>query len=886
MNTHYSFILATIISVAITACQVDTITEDKDTSVTDELSNDAAVSGIMRIKVTEELALEWLSHCNEEGLVMEYDEDIFPDINVTSIITTFHIGGRFEKTQKEAGLHKWFDITYEETTRPANVTKSLESNAHVLISEPVYKPVLSSVEMNDPLFSEYQWHYCNTGEYEFKPGIDMGLTAAWEQFGVFGNKEVIVAVVDSGVEYTHEDLSPNMWVNEAELNGIEGVDDDGNGYKDDIYGYNFSGNSAVINFDSHGTHVAGTIAAANNNGIGVCGIAGGYYPDIPGVRIMTLQVLDDKYPNASYSLLRVYQYAAENGATILNNSWGYEQTFKNMPNADKEAIDYFNKYAGLDENGNQVGPMKGGLAIFAAGNEAEDLSYPAAYEGVIAVAAIGPKGKASYYTNYGEWVDVCAPGGDHKVDSKYGGIYSTGLNNSYVTMQGTSMACPHVTGIAALVLSASGGPGYTSEDLKEAILNSADPFIYEYNQDMEGLLGKGMVNAALAMSSLNTTPPENVTLLSGESNANTIYLIADVPADDNGDAYYYHVYISTEEIQLDALDECMKFDVVINKQESTSDGRKRFAIQGLEFETTYNIAVFAGDYAGNMSASPCMTEITTKANTLPEITATTEGKNELMPSESTIYVFYVRDADDFHTITCSFDEGNTSDVNFDRLQDGSYYIKIDASTMSEGDYKCWFIATDQYGGKSKYEISFTIKANNAPEITKAIEDQILNGTDDSHTIDLNTYFTDEDADKLTFTASTDNNDVLSVSINGSKLTLTAKSAGYATVSVTAKDGSEATASTDFSVCVRNEDASPYEIYPNPVIDIMNIRSFEEENVEITIYSSTGQKIISENTPISWKDTYTVDLSEQAPGMYSVLIVSEDGRRFQTSIAKL
>lgn len=885
MNTKINLFLAATICAATLSCQDDISNAISDPADLQETTQDAVVPGVLRLKVSEDQAAIWLAARDEDGNVTDFDKSIFPDIDVTSIRTTFHVGGKFESRQRESGLHLWFDVEYQGQILATKATDILTTMPQVQISEPIYKIKTAEVEMDDPYYSEYQWHYNNKGDNGFTEGIDIGLIDAWERFGVYGNSEVIVAVVDSGVEYSHEDLNANMWVNEAELNGIEGVDDDGNGYKDDIHGYNFAGGSAVINADSHGTHVAGTIAAVNNNGIGVSGVAGGRYPDIPGVRMMTLQVIDDNYPTAASNLVQVYQYAAENGAVILNNSWGYQQALKVMPAADKDAIDYFTKYAGLDENGNQVGPMKGGLSIFAAGNDAEDLCYPAAYEGVIAVASVGPTGKAAYYTNYGDWVDVCAPGGDHKVDAKYGGIYSTGTNNTYVSKQGTSMACPHVTGIAALVLSANGGPGYLRQDLWDSIIDAADPFIYDYNADMQGMLGKGLVNATLALSTMNTIAPDNVTYLTGEVNSNTIYLTADVPADDTGDAYYYHAFLSEDEIDMDNLSACTRFDIAISKQETTEEGYKRFALTGLDFETTYNIAVLAGDFAGNMSSEPYMLKLTTKANSLPEIKATTVGKSELKPKESTTYAFVASDPDDFHTLTCVFDEGNTKGVIFDRLADGSYFVKINASTMDEGDYKCVFSASDQYGAKSEYEIKFSIIGNTAPELRKAIPDVKILGVGETAVVNLSEYFADADGETLSYTASVDKNAMLELAVNGQNLSIKSNEIGTAQVSVVAKDAAGEQVSAKFTVTVR--DASrPYDLYPNPVVDVLNILPAQAQKANIRLYSSTGRTVYDESAEMSDTEAYKADLSKLAPGMYTLSIEQEGGTKYATSIVKL
>lgn len=880
--TH--LIIAAFSVLTLVGCQDEVIPSADGPKHSNEVS-EGIVPGILRIQVSEELALKWLESADEDGNILEFSKEPFGNLDVTSVSTSFFIGGKFRQRQYEAGLHRWFDIRYEASLAQTKSVGQMRFSSEVHIAEPIYRLERKDVPVNDPHYLTYQWHYDNTGAGGFTPDIDIDLPEAWAQYGVYGNPDVIVAVVDSGVEYSHEDLNANMWVNEAELYGVEGVDDDGNGYKDDIYGYNFAGGSAKINFDSHGTHVAGTIAAVNNNGIGVSGIAGGYYPDMPGVRIMTLQVLDDLYPQAQYNLLRVYQYATEGGAVILNNSWGYEQTLKNMPSADKTAIDYFIQYAGLDENGNQTGPMVGGLAIFAAGNESEDLCYPAAYEKVMAVAAIGPNGVAAYYTNYGEWVDICAPGGDHKVDREYGGIYSIGLNNTYATMQGTSMACPHVSGVAALVLSSCGGNGYTNQDLWDSLINGADASIYDYNPDMQGMLGVGMLNAPASFGERNTVPPADLEFLSLDVQANTVYVTADVPADDTGDAYYYHVYYSKSAIDASDLTSCDRLNVTISRQENVEGGKRRFPVKGLEFETTYHFAVVAGDFAGNHSAVPCMAECVTGTNTPPEITVLTQGMSELKPWESTMYVFTASDKDDFHTVTCSMDDAGVKGAVYGLLPDGTHYVKLDATKMGSGSHTLYFKAVDQYGGESVHTIVVNVLANNTPEVVREIDPVILNGRNQQVSIVVADYFADADGEPLAITASSEDKSIVTSAQSSGKVNLTSKGFGATKVTVTVKDASGASASQTFDVIVR-DDSVPYDLYPNPVSDVLNIRAGEAQEAIVTIVNSTGRQVFQTETSLSITDVFSTDLSSLAPGLYTVRINPEGKEEYSNVIVKL
>lgn len=304
-----------------------------------EESTSSAVPGMIRLKVNEDLAETLIAAADEDGNVSAEATAALrlEGVAVKAVSTTFHIGGPFLKQQKESGLHRWFDVEYDKTEPVSKAASGFSGMDGIDWIEPIYIPVKNDVKMNDPDYS-VQWHYHNTGQGSGRKGIDMKLQEAWDQYGMFGNSNVIVAILDSGVDYDHPDLAGNVWTNEAELNGTPGVDDDGNGYKDDVHGYNFVAGSAEIHPEDHGTHVAGTVGAVNNNGVGVCGVAGGRYPE-KGVRLMCLQIMDATLPDKGASLAKVMQYAAENGAVIAQNSWGYKKDVTTMPSADKEAID-------------------------------------------------------------------------------------------------------------------------------------------------------------------------------------------------------------------------------------------------------------------------------------------------------------------------------------------------------------------------------------------------------------------------------------------------------------------------------------------------------------------------------------------------------------------
>lgn len=333
-------------------------------------------------------------------------------------------GRSFTGRHKAWGFHLWYMLKFDETADVKAMVARYRSLPEIEFAEPEYKKRLLIDQGNewilgeipeemlfdpewipdDPQFNN-QWHYLNTGQQNGTPGADISLPDAWEI--ETGNTGVVVAIIDDGIQFTHPDLAANMW---PEI------------------GYNFVSNSPNINPGNHGTHVAGTVAAVNDNGVGVSGVAGGSGSG-DGVRLMSCQVFSG---NSSGGFHLAPIYAADNGAAISQNSWGYtspgvyDQSVLN-------AIDYFNENGGGDA-------MEGGITIFAAGNSnASGAWYPGFYSGAFAVAATNNQDQKAWYTNYDSWIDISAPGGEtNSVNAR--GVLSTVTNNNYAYYQGTSMA--------------------------------------------------------------------------------------------------------------------------------------------------------------------------------------------------------------------------------------------------------------------------------------------------------------------------------------------------------------------------------------------------------------------------------------------------------------
>lgn len=462
------------------------------------------------------------------------------------------------------GLHKWHTVTFDPAVSPEAAAALLARHEEVEAVEynsilrashtsesfeymevPQTRSVSQALPFNDPLMKD-QWDMINDGSLEGAvEGADVGVKDAWRLTA--GDPRVIVAVLDQGVASTHPDLKDALWVNEAEAKGTDGVDDDGNGYVDDRYGWNFAEDRSKLTYgygSDHGTHIAGTIAAVNNNGIGVSSIAGGSgYGD--GVRIMSCQTFKKDGQSTSSWVAKAFYYAAKNGACIAQCSYGYSDMTGMSANeiadwmsssVEYEALQYF-----LDPENANCAALESNIAIYSAGNFNTPSSlYPGALQECISVTAICPDFLPGGYSNYGAGCDIAAPGGDIIEGNANAPcmILSTGIKNdgqmSYVYKYGTSMACPHVTGVVALGASYALkiGKKFSRKDFISRLLTSANDidgyltgstsklwvnnhysngsYVSEYqNTDVfvkKGKMGTGAVDAWKFLMALECTP--------------------------------------------------------------------------------------------------------------------------------------------------------------------------------------------------------------------------------------------------------------------------------------------------------------------------------------------------------------------------------------------
>ncbi|GJM63938.1 S8 family serine peptidase [Persicobacter diffluens] len=643
---------------------------------------------------------------------------------VTDMKRVFPHAGKHEDRHRKHGLHLWYEMDAGTAVNLQAVSIAYQELGDIQLAEPVYKKVL--LDEGKPVYLEamksamadstnlptndtylpYQWHYENDGSRQGAlAGADINLFKAWEV--ETGKSEVIISIVDGGIDTQHEDLLANLWVNELELNGTPGVDDDNNGYIDDIYGYNFVMRTGEVSAHDHGTHVAGTVGAVNNNGIGVAGVAGGSGQG-DGIRLMSGQVFSKEGSASNFAAAIVY--GADNGAVISQNSWGYSSP-NYFDQSVLDAIDYFIEEAGMYPGS----PMQGGIVIFAAGNSNSDaIRYPGAYEPVLSVGSTNPANERAWYSNFGPWVDVMAPGGETDfMEENWGGVVSTMPNNTYGYMQGTSMACPHVSGIAGLVVSAYGGQGFTNEDLKKRLL-SACTSIDEYNPDFIGATGLGLMDAYEAVrKDGGLAPVKMVDFSLAEIGQNQARLNWTVPADEDDEKpAAYTLYYSLEAFSETSKQTARQLEI---KNEWAAGELVNKTISGLMADTLYYFAGEATDRWGN--TSPLSAVISGR---------TTEGaKIVLNPSSLDIEVN--TEATDTESSTLSIINEEAGNLNWEisARATSHYYSSSAFPNIPEAG-----TSTFDYGKVTIMEKA----ADNAPErlleISKALPHATENGTID------------------------------------------------------------------------------------------------------------------------------------------------------------
>lgn len=860
---HY--LTALIAAVTFVSCTQDEIIQPAPEVDVNQSIEDSGlyVSGEVRVYLSEEMT-SMLEEATKAGTLITKSSSMnnaLEELGIARMYRLFPHAGEFEPRTRAEGLHRWYVVEYSSNTPMTKAQDCLGTIPGVEIVEAVRQVKIQ--DFND--MTSDLWGLYNTT----KPGADINVKRVWNDFTT-GSSDVIVAVVDNGIDLYHEDLADNCL---------------SSGH------FNFVSNSSYIVAGDHGTHVAGTIAAVGNNGKGIVGIAGGdKKKGKSGVKLLSCQILMDT-PSGTEggSSSAAIKWGADHGAVISQNSWGYTYdsdgdgkiTGDELTRAlaaktlqsDREAIDYFIKYAGCDNYGNQLptSPMKGGVVIFAAGNDAIANAAPAEYEQVIAVGSITKEGKRSSFSNYGNFVDICAPGSD---------ILSTIPSNGYASMNGTSMACPHVSGVAALIVSHFGGPGFTNQMLKEKLLNSSNKSIISQAYQIGGL-----VDAYGAFVYGNDKAPAAVTDLEASGRGNNIDLEWTVPADEDGKAAYgFLVVYGTDKAKVEAATQNSLDGVgyVTVAPEATVGEKVSYAVSRLEFEKEYFVKMIAYSYGRSYSAATEVKSAITTGNNAPIIEVQNEEDFAILPSENLNITLIITEPDS-HEMTVDIIKGSDAET-LTQNPDGAWRLTIKGKDAAEGTYTSTIVATDEYGMETKQAIEYTIRENTAPEKIADPENVFIKNKGQEHTIDMSKYISDPDGEALKYEVEVSNAKVAHVIPKGNNVIITALGYGNTDVTVKGKDARGESAQVSFKVLIKDP-SDPISVYPNPVIDFVNVGTLDEADTKITITSQTGKKLFDQTMKASAFEPARIDMSSYAPGVYSMTVVL-DGKTYKELVTKI
>lgn len=574
----------------------------------------------------------------------------------------------------------------------------LKNDRRVAYVEPNYIVHAVDVFPNDPRFGD-QWGLHNTGQSGGIPDADIDAPEAWTLETGDG---VIVGVIDSGVDWRHVDLAANIFVNPDEIPNNH-VDDDGNGYIDDVRGWDFAnGDNDPDDDNGHGTHVAGTIAAAGNNGIGVTGVSW-------SARILPLKFLSAVGSGSTSDAILAVEYATAMGARLTNSSWGgiaFSQALRSAIEAAGEGGALFITAAGNNGLSNDVSPF-----------------YPASYDldNIIAVASTDPDDQRSLFSNYGRTtVDLGAPGSD---------IVSTFPGNRYATASGTSMAAPHVSGAACVLWTAA--PSLTHREVKDAILASVDAVPSLQGATVSG----GRLNLDGMLSELDDVPPSSVSDLALQSTSSNTAVLTWTASGDDGDArtaFAYDLRYSSSPIDADDFDLATPVDGIPKPKPAGSP--ESFEVTGLDFNTTYYFGLVVEDEQGNRSLLSNVPNGTTLG--VPRLEFAPDSfAADLRTGATSVQTLSVRNTAegtlDFafvgattHTpsISAAFPSWIKADPSAGRVHVGQTLevaITFDATRMSAGDYVETITFETNDPERPAVPVEVSLRVTNAPDVNAA-----------------------------------------------------------------------------------------------------------------------------------------------------------------------
>lgn len=831
------------------------------------------VSGVSIVFLSEEMT-ELIEGSVAQGKVVTKSmamNSAIDELGVKSIARLFPHAGEFEPRTRKEGLHRWYKLSYDKEVPSTKAGLELSSIKGVELVEQQHR--IKRSDFIDTYLSK-QWHFHNKN----KPGVDINVKPVWENYTT-GAQNVIVSVVDGGIDLAHEDLAGNC---------IPGGKD---GSK------NFVSNNYVITADAHGTHVGGTIGAINNNiASSVCGIAGGNaQKNQKGVKLLSCQIFQD---DAGAGGAAAIKWGADKGAVISQNSWGYVvdsnndgiispdelEAAKNMSisSAEKAAVDYFIQYAGCDNLGKQRAdsPMKGGVVIFAAGNDAIKYGAPANYTPIIAVGAINSDGYRSSFSNYGDWVDIAAPGSN---------IYSTYPGNQYGYMSGTSMACPHVSGVAALVVSYHGGVGFTNEMLTNRLIEGANHDILPKNSNIGPL-----VDALGAITYGSTDVPGAVMNYTASGVSNNVDFSWKVTGSSKKvPAFGYVLIAGTDRSLVESVNPANPSASLTVQAIEVPEGAKvgddiSGRLSGLEFDTDYYVAIAGYDYSHNFSPLSTIKSVRTGPNNPPVITI--DVPEELIvdgiptiPAFRIVNIPVTIEDPDGHSFNYTFTDVSGA-AALTAMSPTTFILKLTCRVAEPGNYTAHIKATDSYNATTDKEFQFTILENRAPVKTKDFENILTSKVGKKSTFSAAEYFDDPDGEPLTYTFAISNKNVAHLNPSGEIFYLTILGYGLTDVTVTAKDALGKSVDSSFKILVRSGDVL-VDFYPNPVSTTLFVRTGEDEvptNVELV--SSTGAVVYRKTETFSALYPLEIDMKPYSPGIYT-LKVSYSGNSFSSKVAK-
>ncbi len=800
-------------------------------------------------------------------------QDLVHDLDVTGAERLFPDAGEWEPRTRREGLHRWYVVNYDRTVTLARAKTVLEAVPGVQLVEPS-RIIRRAVSINDTYWSQ-MWGMNNL-DY---PGYDVNCKPVWDTY-TMGSPNVTVAVVDGGIQMDHPDLRANIA---------------SSGH------YNYVRGNTNISQHMHGTHVAGTIGAVNNNGIGVTGIAGGNASaGKPGIKLLSLQVFetqDNGYDATASDFNRALKEAADKGAVISQNSWGFNFDFndngylednelsyarrahENPERSFVQAVDYFNKYAGCDNSGRQLStsPMKGGVVIFAAGNENVPYGAPGNYEGCVSVGAIAQNGSKASFSNYGDWVDICAPGVS---------VPSTYINSRYVSMSGTSMACPHVSGVAALIVSYFGGQGFTADELRVRLLTGARTIGASSGSRPIGPLVDAWGSFNMNAQGGVPDPVTDVTVSPVGHN-----LRVDFTASG---AYGYMILAARQKSALTNADLQNPSDnlIVVNRLASAAETQGvplSVTLAGLTPSADYYVAVVAYSYDKKFSALSGIVQTRTAENQKPVIDIQDYPATGFQFRHHEIVSLPVVCSDpDGDAITVSFRTTGRATLESNTGSEGLFNFKLMCPLTNAGRYTATIEAKDEVGAVAIRGILYEVLPNTAPMATKEIRPVLLEEKGQEMTLSLAEYFSDPDGEELFFKVASMNPDIVEASLTEEgELLVKAVSQGVCKVSISAEDHAGERVNQQLTLLVRLEGTPEVFLSGNTVLSdgaVTLVPGLEEASLEVRIVSASGVVVYSYTGVHSASSPLTLDLSALAPGIYTVEVTYK-GETYTYTIVK-